>query len=83
MFVLGQAARDKLTGFEGIIVAKVHYLNGCIRCGLQAKSLENDKPIDLEYFDENQLETAEGGVDPKQFSMSNEPGGPHTNPPPF
>lgn len=52
---LGDIARDTITGFEGVVVARTEWLNGCWRLTLQPKKLqENGKPIDTETFDDKQ-----------------------------
>lgn len=33
---LGDKARDPISGYEGICVARTHWLNGCVRATLQA-----------------------------------------------
>jgi hypothetical protein len=55
MINLGDKAKDVVTGFTGIAVAKVRYLQGCNRIALQAPVKKNDKPLGWEYFDEPQL----------------------------
>jgi hypothetical protein len=57
--LLGKKAKDKITGFTGIIVAKTEYLTGCTRYSLQSTELANGKPQDWVGFDEDQLELIE------------------------
>ena len=53
---LGDKAKDSVTGFEGICVARTEWLNGCIRCSLQSDKLDKEgKPQDSQVFDEPQL----------------------------
>ena len=53
---LGDKAKDQVTGFEGICVARTEWLNGCIRVTLQSDKLDKDgKPQDGQTFDEPQL----------------------------
>lgn len=57
MIKLGDRVKDKITGFEGIVVARVEHLYGCIRCSVQPEKLNKDgKPIENQYFDEPQLD---------------------------
>ena len=52
---LGDKAKDKVTGFEGIAVARTEWLNGCTRIGLQSDKLKDGLPTDIHTFDEPQL----------------------------
>lgn len=53
---LGDRAKDQVTGFEGICVARTEWLNGCVRVTLQSEKLDKDgKPQDGQTFDEPQL----------------------------
>jgi hypothetical protein len=51
---LGAKYRDKVTGFEGIAVARYEYLWGCTRISLER--LGNDGTPASAVFDEPQLE---------------------------
>jgi hypothetical protein len=54
---LGDRARDKITGFEGIVIARTDWLYNCVRFVIQPSALNKDgKPIESESFDEDQLE---------------------------
>ncbi len=52
---LGDKAKDIVTGFEGICVARTEWLNGCTRIGLQSDKLKDGVPTDIQNFDEPQL----------------------------
>jgi len=39
MIRLGDVAKDRVTGFEGVTVARIEYLNGCIQYQLQPAGL--------------------------------------------
>ena len=54
-FKLGMVVKDVITGYEGMVVARTHRLNGCIRYGVQSRELEERKPVDIQYLDEEQL----------------------------
>jgi hypothetical protein len=59
MILLGQKVRDKITGFEGVTVSKVEYLNGCIQYGVRPYYSETEMKGEYpkaEYIDEEQLE---------------------------
>lgn len=55
MIELGDKVKDTVTGFTGIAVAKVTYLQGCDRFAVQAPVKKNEKPQEWQYFDEPQL----------------------------
>lgn len=57
MINLGDKVKDKVTGFTGVAVSKVEYLNGCIQFCVtpKIKSKENKMP-DGVYIDQQQLE---------------------------
>lgn len=78
MLELGQRMRDRVTGFEGIAIARVEYLNGCIQYCLKPEMGENGKMPEGEYIDDQQLEVIGVGL-----SLEKEPdGGPMPDTPP-
>lgn len=75
---LGDKARDRVTGFEGICVARTEWLNGCWRLTLQSDKLDKDnKPQPSETFDAPQLELVTAAVVP---TGSRDTGGPADTP---
>ena len=60
---LGDHVRDKVSGFEGIAVAKVKYLNGCLQFGIKSKIGSDGKMPESEYVDWQQLERIDKGID--------------------
>lgn len=54
-FDLGDKVKDAVTGFEGVVIARSEYLNGCIRYGVQSPKLKDNKPQDCEWIDQGQL----------------------------
>ena len=48
---LGKKAKDKVTGFEGIITSKHIYLTGCSQYGLQPSVDKDGKVPDMKYFE--------------------------------
>jgi len=81
-FKLGQRAKEKITGFSGIIVARIDYLTGCNRYSLQSEDLHEGKPVDWQNFDENQLELVkkEKTKKPKIKKEKTGRGGPRPSP---
>lgn len=60
MIKVGEMAKDSITGFTGIVVARTEWLNGCARITLQPKGLKDGKPVLMETFDEMQIEVVKG-----------------------
>lgn len=52
----GDLARDTITGFEGIVVARTEWLNKCVRLTIQPRELKDGKPVENHTFDEEQVE---------------------------
>lgn len=61
---LGIKARDKITGFEGIVTAKVEYINGCVQFCLTPKveKKRSEVLIGGEYIDIQRLEYVDNGI---------------------
>lgn len=56
MTILGEVVEDELTGFKGVAVARIEYLNGCISVEIQPKALGKDgTPIESKWFDEQRI----------------------------
>jgi hypothetical protein len=70
---------DRITGFEGIAVSRIEYLNGCIRYGVQPVGVDKDgKMFSQEWVDSQQIVIL-GGPD---IEAKPEPtGGPGITPP--
>ncbi len=61
MIELGMKAKDKVTGFEGIIVGRCRYLTGCDQYGL-APAAKEGKIEPAQWFDEGRIEVVGQGV---------------------
>lgn len=62
----GDRVRDRVTGFEGMVVARTEWLNGCIRVQVAAEKIKDSgKPVEI-VFDEQQIEVLER--DPHKLS---------------
>lgn len=70
---LGKQAKDKVTGFEGVIVAKISYLFGCDQYGITPEA-KDGKINDTCYFDEGRVEILGEGVAPASVKAE-KPGG--------
>lgn len=56
MIKIGDKVKDTITGLEGMAVAKIIYMNGCIQYEVQPKGLDKDgKIIKSAWVDEGQL----------------------------
>jgi hypothetical protein len=73
---LGDIAKDTITGFSGVVVARCDWLNGCVRMTIQPKGLKDSKPIEAQTFDVEQLVL----VKAKQHPEGTRSGGPMPNP---
>lgn len=78
MIALGQKVKDRVTGFTGIAVAKVEYLNGCIQFCVKPEMSEPGKMPDGQYIDDHQLEIIGEGI----VVARRETGGPSPDTPP-
>ena len=55
-FKQGATLRDKVTGFEGVVIARMDHLTGCNRYLIQPKVDKDGKMPDGIYIDEPALE---------------------------
>ncbi len=73
MEMLGKKGKDRVTGFEGIIVGYTKYLFGCDCYGLAPLAKEG-KVNDTAWFDAGRIEIIGDGVDPSTV-QADKPGG--------
>lgn len=74
---LGDKVRAKISGFEGIVVSRTEWINGCIRFGVQSEKLKDGKPIEEIWFDGGDLEMVK---EKKVKAKKKNTGGPMPNP---
>lgn len=55
MIKLGDKVKDKISGFTGIAVSRIEYINGCIQYGVKPRVKKNGEMPDIQYIDEKQL----------------------------
>ena len=80
-FAVGDQARDPITGFEGVVVARAIYLFGCVQLCLSPKVGEDGAYRDAHWFDEPRLDLVEvGTIIPEDVSDASDPGGPARGP---
>jgi hypothetical protein len=60
--VLGSEVKDKVTGFKGVAVARVEYLNGCAQYCVKPKMAKDGKMPEGQYIDDDQLEVIGKGI---------------------
>lgn len=70
---LGKKAKDKVTGFEGVIIGKINYLYGCAQYGIVPPVHEN-KVGDCQWFDEGRVQIIGDGIAAAEVQGS-KPGG--------
>lgn len=73
---LGCIAKDKISGFQGVVVGVTQWLNSCIRYTICPQELKDGKPIDGHSFDDKQCEY----VGPGPIEHTKETGGPAPEP---
>ncbi len=71
-FNLGSIVKDKITGFEGVVMSRTQWLNACNVYGVLPQQLKDGKVADKEHFDEPQLELVQDDV----FKPKQKTGGP-------
>lgn len=59
---LGDKVKDKITGFEGIVVSHTVFVAGCERIGVQSQELHEGKPVSVQLFDAPNLNIIEKNV---------------------
>jgi hypothetical protein len=79
MLQLGSAARDKITGFEGILTARAEYLYGCNQFCI-VPAARDGKCGDAQWFDEGRVEVTGPGVSAASV-RADRPGGPNRDAP--
>ena len=83
-FAPGEIVRDVVTDFEGAVIARTEWLNGCVRYGVQSRKLKNEAPVDTQWFDAQQLESRDEFIPGWQPQAAKAvravTGGPHPDP---
>lgn len=65
----GKKAKDKVTGFIGIITAKCYYLYGCAQYGLTPGIDKEGKLNNIAWFDEGRIEIIGEGINPSDVRV--------------
>ena len=53
---LGDIAKDEISGFKGVVVARTQWLHGCDRLTLAPQETHEGKVLDMQSFDIGQCE---------------------------
>ena len=53
----GDILRDKVSGFEGVVMVRAEYSTGCIHYGMQSQEMKDGSPRDWEWMDQSRLES--------------------------
>ncbi len=80
MIKLGSKVKDIITGFEGVAVARTEWLYGCTRIGVDSAELNDGKPVETQWFDEQRLEMTEAQEPKVSKDSSATSGGPQRDP---
>jgi len=62
MFNLGDKLKDRVTGFEGIVIARSEWLNGCKQYCLKPPVDKDGKVQSGEWIDQEQLKLVKEGA---------------------
>ena len=72
----GWKVKDIITGFKGVVIGRTDWLYSCSRIGVRSAELVKGKPIEDQWFDEQQLEILEKSAPPvSKDSSTTRPGG--------
>lgn len=77
---LGKRARDRVSGFEGVIVGLCEYLTGCNQYGIQPPA-KDGKLDSAQWFDVYRVEIIGEGMSADRFASPTDPGGPNRDAP--
>lgn len=76
---LGKKAKDKITGFEGIIIGKANYLTGCAQYGITPQAKDGEVK-ESKWFNEGRIEITGEGISPEDVKAVDN-GGPNNDHP--
>ncbi len=72
---MGSTAKDKITGFSGVVTGRSEYINGCVHLMLEAKAKPGMKPVHA-WFDSDRCVTTKQPPARKARRTTARPGGP-------
>jgi hypothetical protein len=59
-YEMGLTAKDKITGFKGVITSRTQFINGCNRYGIEPPMDKDGKLPEAHAFDEARIEVIDG-----------------------
>ena len=60
---LGQKVRDRISGFKGVVMARVEYITGCHQYAICPQKVEKDGGLPVwDYLDDDRLAKAPGKI---------------------
>lgn len=77
---LGNKVKDKITGFQGVAVAKTIWSSGSVTLSIEPTELHDRKPIEAQAFDSHRVQLLEETSPPVSKSHSAVSGGPQNDP---
>jgi len=78
---LGDLARDRITGFTGVVECISEWLNSCRRITIRPTTLKDGIPLDNQTFDGPQVDLVEAGYfDKPKIKAGEKSGGPSISP---
>ena len=83
-FELGETLKDKITGFEGVVMGRSQYFTDCNHYGLLSRTLKDGIPTDYQWFDETRVvrvENTEIVTKEERIDRKGATSGPFSNPP--
>lgn len=67
---VGDRAKDRITGLEGIISSRSEHLFGCNRYWIEPEQLHEGKPVDGRWFDEDSIVvTQAAAIQPQRYRV--------------
>jgi hypothetical protein len=81
-FKLGSKVKDRITGFEGLAVARTTWASGNVTIGIEPTTLHEGKPIETHSFEQQRVELIEEKAPPVSKQNSAVSGGPQNDPSP-
>ena len=80
-FELGEILEDKVTGYQGVVMARAEYFTDCVHYGLCARAAKEGKLPDWQWLDETRLVSIGQSIKKEErFSHTTGTSGPSENP---
>ena len=80
MIQLGMLAKDKITGFEGIVTGQAKHLYGCDTYALTPTVGKDGTPRDSFWIDEGRVEIVGPGINPPDVKVEKNGAGENPKP---